>query len=185
MWSQPAPATDTHNTMKIVYNVLVYQLIWFLSVLGGNTGAYWGVLLLLLHLLLTPKRGADLRMMGFLLFTGLLVDGTLHQVGFITFTETGWPIPFWLMVIWLGFAITPHHSLAWLQNRPILSMLFGALGGPAAYWAGARLGASTFTWTLLPSLCTLSLIWALLLPVIMHFSVGSKMIPKALQATDK
>jgi len=165
--------------MKILGNVLIYQLIWFLSVLGGNTGAPAGILLLLIHLLFSQKRRVDLMMMGFLLFTGLLVDGILHQVGFITFTETGLPIPFWLMVIWLGLAITPHHSLAWLQNRPILSMFFGALGGPAAYWAGMRLGSATFTWPLVQSLCTLSIIWAFLWPVVMYFSVVSKKIPPA------
>lgn len=160
--------------MKILTNVIIYQLIWFFSVLGGNTGASGGIVLLLIHLLFSLKKRADLLMMGFLLFTGLLVDGTLHQVGFITFAETGFPIPFWLMVIWLGLAITPHHSLAWLQNRPLLSMLFGALGGPAAYWAGVRLGAATFTWTLFPSLCTLSIIWVFLWPAVMYLSVVSK-----------
>lgn len=163
--------------MKILSNVIIYQSIWLLAVLGGTKGAYGGILLLFIHLIFSPVKGADLRMMGFLLFTGLLVDGTLHQVGFISFTVTGFPIPFWLMVIWLGLAITPHHSLAWLQHRLLLSMLFGAMGGPVAYWAGARLGAATFNYALLPSLLILSLIWALLWPAVMYFSVVSKKDP--------
>ena len=160
--------------MKILGNVLIYQAIWFLSVLGGTSGALGGILLLFIHLIFSPVRGADLRMMGLLLFVGLLVDGTLHQMGFISFTVTGFPIPFWLMVIWLGLAITPHHSLAWLQHRLLLSMLFGAMGGPVAYWAGVRLGAATFNYALLPSLFTLSLIWAFLWPAVMYFSVVLK-----------
>lgn len=160
--------------MSIVGNVLIYQVIWFLAVLGGNTYAYGGLVLLLVHLFFSPVRGDDLRMMGFLLFTGLLVDGTLHQVGFFSFTETGFPIPRWLIIIWLGLAITPHHSLAWLKNRPLLSLLFGAMGGPAAYWAGARLGAATFNWPLVPSLLTLAVIWAFLWPAVMFFSVMSR-----------
>ncbi len=160
--------------MKILRNVIIYQLIWLLCVLGGNSGAYVGMLLLLIHLLFSPLRGADLLMMGFLLFVGLLVDGTLHQIGFISFTVTGFPIPLWLITIWLGLAITPHHSLAWLKNRPILSMLLGALGGPVAYWGGVRLGAADFTWSVLPSLCILSIIWAFLWPVVMYYSVASK-----------
>jgi hypothetical protein len=159
--------------MKIFVNVLLYQLIWLLCVLGGNRGALVALLLLLIHLVQTDKRAADLKMMGFLLFVGLLVDGTLQQLGFFTFTVTGFPIPFWLMVIWLGLAITPHHSLAWLKNRALLSMFFGALGGPLAYWAGARLGAASFTWPLLSSLGILAIVWALLWPEVMHFSVMS------------
>lgn len=118
-----------------------------------------------------------MRMMGFLLFMGLLVDGTLHQVGFISFTVTGFPIPFWLMAIWLGLAITPHHSLAWLQNRLLLAMLLGAMGGPAAYWAGVRLGAATFNYGLLFSLSILACIWAFVWPAVMFFSVVSKNDP--------
>ena len=141
-----------------------------LCVLGGNAYAYGGLVLLLVHLYFSPVRGDDLRMMGLLLFIGLLVDGTLHQLGFFSFTETGFPIPHWLMIIWLGLAITPHHSLAWLKHRPLLSILFGALGGPAAYWAGVRLGAATFNWQLFPSLLTLAGIWAILWPIVMHLS---------------
>ncbi|WP_319549908.1 DUF2878 domain-containing protein [Desulfogranum marinum] len=163
--------------MKSLINILTYQAIWFMGVLGGTIGAYGGILLLLIHLIFSPVRGADLRMMGFLLFTGLLVDGTLHQVGFISFTVTGFPIPFWLMVIWLGLAITPHHSLAWLKHRLLLSMFFGAMGGPVAYWAGTRLGAATFNYALLPSLLSLSLIWAILWPVVMYFSVVPRKKP--------
>jgi len=149
-------------------------MIWLLAVLGGDTYAYAGLVLLLVHLFFSPVRGDDLRMMAFLLFTGLLVDGALQQIGFFSFAETGFPIPRWLMIIWLGLAITPHHSLAWLKHRPLLSLLFGALGGPAAYWAGTRLGAATFNWPLSQSLLTLAVIWALLWPAVMHFSVISR-----------
>lgn len=159
--------------MKILGNVLIYQAVWLLAVLGGDSYAYGGLLLLLIHLVFSPGWADDLRMMVFLLVVGLLVDGTLHQVGFISFTETGFPLPHWLMIIWLALAITPHHSLAWLKNRPLVSLVFGALGGPAAYWAGTRLGAATFNWTLLPSLFTLALIWAVVWPTVMYFSVMS------------
>lgn len=160
--------------MKILCNVLIYQAIWFFSVLGGNKGAYVGILLLCVHLSLSKVRRADVSMMVLLLLAGFLVDGTLQYVGFFTFTESGFPIPFWLMTIWLGLAITPHHSLAWLQKRPLLSMVLGALGGPVAYWGGARLGVATFSWDLLPSLFTLALIWASLWPIVMYLSVLSE-----------
>lgn len=157
--------------MKIIANAAAYQLTWFLAVLGGNRGACIALSLLLLHLMFSAKRMADLRMMLLLLFTGLVVDGTLHQIGFISFTQTGFPIPFWLMVIWLALAITPHHCLAWLKNRLFLSAVFGALGGPVAYWAGVRLGAATFHWSLPLSIGTLAVLWAFLWPLVMYFSV--------------
>jgi len=156
-----------------ILNIFLYQLIWFSSVLGGNKGAVIALIFLLIHLVITKKRVADLKMMGFMLFVGLLVDGTLQQVGFFKFTVTGFPIPLWLMVIWLGLATTPHHSLAWLKKRPLLSAVFGAIGGPVAYWAGVRLGAASFNWPLLQSLLFLAFIWAFIWALVMHYSVMS------------
>lgn len=172
MLSRPARATDRDEQMRLLVNILFYQAIWVLCVIVGNKGAIAGLIIVLVHLVITDRRIDDLKMMGFMLFTGLLVDGTLQQVGFFTFTVSGFPIPFWLMVIWLGLAITPHHSLAWLKNRPLLSLLFGAMGGPLAYWAGARLGAASFNWQLLYSLPLLALIWGILWPAVMLFSVS-------------
>lgn len=160
--------------MKVLINALSYQLIWLLCVLGGNRGAVGALIILLIHIAASDKRTEDLKMMAFLLFIGLLVDGSLHQAGFFAFAVTGFPIPFWLMAIWLGLAITPHHSLAWLKNRLLLSMLFGALGGPLAYWAGVRLGAASFGWPMPYSLAFLAVVWGLLWPAVMHFSVTSK-----------
>ncbi|WP_083818991.1 DUF2878 family protein [Desulfotalea psychrophila] len=58
-----------------------------------NSGACVGVLLLLIHLFFVKVRSLDLRMLGFLLVAGLVVDGSLHHIGFISFTTTGLLIP--------------------------------------------------------------------------------------------
>jgi hypothetical protein len=153
-----------------LFNVTMYQTIWFACILGGNTWAVGCLALIVLHLLLSPKRWEDLRMMGIVLCGGLLVDGILLKIGFFSFRISGFPIPFWLMIIWLGLATTPNHSLAWMKRKPLLSMFFGALGGPAAYWAGVRLGAATFQWDLAASLGLLAIIWAAIWTSIMHIS---------------
>jgi hypothetical protein len=171
MLLQPAPAAGRDEQMRLLVNILFFLAIWLLCVVAGNKGAIAALVVVLVHLVISERRTDDLRMMGFLLFTGLLIDGTLQQVGFFTFTVSGFPIPFWLMVIWLGLAITPYHSLAWLKYRPLLSVLFGALGGPLAYWAGARLDAASFNWPLIYSLPLLALIWGMLWPAVMLFSV--------------
>lgn len=173
LW-HPVRVIGSDNIMKILVNVILYQLIWFLCVLGGNTGALAALPFLLIHLALSGCRGADLKMMGLMAFLGLIIDGTLQQIGFFYFTNPGFPIPLWLMVIWLGLALTPHHSLAWLKCRPVLSAVFGALGGPAAYWAGVRLGAASFDWPLPQALAFLSVIWALVWSLVRYVCVLSK-----------
>jgi hypothetical protein len=156
--------------MNILLNVAIYQLVWFLCVLGETRGAWLGLLLLGLHLFLSPIRRQDLKMMGILLVVGLGIDGVLHTLGFFSFNVAARPIPFWLLVIWLALAILPHHSLAWLKSRPFLSAFFGALGGPLAYWAGVRLGVAHFNWSLPSSLGTLAIVWALLWPAVMYLA---------------
>lgn len=143
-------------------NVGINQAVWFLCVLGGNAGAIFALPLLFVNVLLSRHRRADLQMIGLLLLVGVLIDGTLQAIGFFSFTSTGFPIPLWLAVIWSALAALPHHSLAWMKRRWLVSALFGALGGPLAYWAGVRLDAATFHWSLLSSLMLLAVIWAVL-----------------------
>ena len=53
------------------------------------------------------------------------------------------PAPFsppWLIALWLNLAAALNFSLAWLKGRHLLAAAFGAVGGPLAYYGGAKLG---------------------------------------------
>jgi len=156
--------------MNAILNFALYQLAWCLCVFLGNTGGLLAVSLLAVHIYLSPVRMADLRLMGLLLLAGLILDGGLGLIGVLKFNDPAKPIPFWLAVIWLSLAILPHHSLKWMKNRPVLSAIFGALGGPMAYWAGVRLGAAKFGIGLSTSLFILAVAWAILWPVVMWYA---------------
>jgi len=139
--------------MNALVNILIYQVIWFLCVIGETRGAILAIPLLGLHLFFTQNRKNDLQLMAAFFVAGLVIDGSLYGVGFFSFEAT-----------------LPHNSLGWLKGRPFLSALFGATGGPLAYWAGVRLGAASFNWPLVPSLLLLAAIWALLWPGAMHLA---------------
>lgn len=162
--------------VSLAINVLLYQSVWFLCVFWGTGGAVIALLLIGGHLLTTRHRKEDLMMMGLLLVCGLIVDGIIHRIGYIEFPVPAQPIPLWLAVIWMALALMVHHSLRWLKKRPLLSMFFGALGGPLAYWAGVKAGAATFVAPLFQSLVLLAVVWGLLWPAVMH--VGERMLPK-------
>ena len=73
----------------------------------------------------------------------MVVDTTLVISGKVQFASA-WPnsfAPFWMLSLWMAFATTLNHSLRWLMTRPLAAALAGAIGGPLAYLAGARLGA--------------------------------------------
>jgi len=156
--------------MNTFVNIAIYQVVWFVCIRYGNIGGLISLPLLAIHLILSDKRKEDLKTMGLLLVAGMIIDGILTVAGFFAFDPPGYPIPPWLMVIWLGLATLVHHSLAWMKSRLLLCALLGALGGPLAYGSGVRMGAAVFNWELLPSLLVLAAIWAALWPGVMYLA---------------
>ena len=162
--------------MNPLVNIGINQVIWFLCVLGGNAGALFALPLLVANILLSRHKKADLQLTGLLLLTGTVIDGSLQLIGFFSFSSPGVPLPLWLAVIWAALAALPHHSLAWMKERMLLAALFGALGGPLAYWAGVRLGAATFHWPLLSSLALLAVVWTFLWAGIMAIAARQTLL---------
>ena len=153
--------------MRLLFNVINYQTIWLLCVMGGNQLAWIGLLLIGLHLLISQQRRNDMILIVSLAIVGTIIDGALKHLGLFSFSEDNNPIPFWLGVIWMALATLPNHSLAWLQNKLFLAALLGGIGGPLAYWGGVRFGAATFHWPLPLSLGALIATWAITTPLLM------------------
>lgn len=150
-------------------NIAIYQGIWFLCVLKGNAGALYALPLLAVHFYFSVSRISDLKIMGVFLFAGIVIDGGLQLAGFFSFTVSGVPLPFWLIVIWLALSTLTNHSLSWMKRRPLLCVLFGALGGPLAYLAGERLGSAAFALPLYWSITILAVVWGVFWPLVMLF----------------
>ena len=128
-------------------NFLAYQLAWFAVILGAANGFAWAgaaVALLVAAVHVARHRHPfELKLIGIALLMGALVDSTLAISGQVKFSAA-WPAdlaPYWILSLWIAFATTLNHSLRWLMHRPVAAALAGALGGPLAYLAGARLGA--------------------------------------------
>lgn len=131
-------------------NVALFQGAWFAAVLGAAGGRPWlgpaaVALVVAIHLVLTDNRPGETKLLltagvlGFFFDTVLVVTGTFLPVPHLL------PRPFsplWMVALWLNFATTLNVSLAWLRSRYLLAALFGAVGGPLAYYSGARLGAT-------------------------------------------
>jgi hypothetical protein len=68
------------------------------------------------------------------------------------------------------FIISLNHSLRWLDNRSILTLvLLGAIGGTSSYWGGIESGAIEALQTNRDTVVILMLNWALLLPTLVIF----------------
>lgn len=93
--------------------------------------------------------------------------GTLHFSGGVVHPALP---PVWLPLMWAQFATTLHYSLGWLRASRLRAALFGALGGPLAFFAGHRLGAVQFAQPLWLTLLTLSVLWGIAVPLIARWA---------------
>lgn len=173
--SSPVPVRDRPSW---ALNLVAFQAGWWALVLTaaqGRPGLGLGVVALLLawHLGRVRPRGAEALLIGLAALIGFGFDSLLLVSGWVSFRGgdlTGGlgpdlP-PLWMTALWANFATTLNISLASLQTRPGLAALLGLVGGPAAYWGGAELGAMSFI-NPTAGLIALALGWAILTPLLL------------------
>ncbi len=158
---------------RLLVNFVAFQVAWFACVLGGAQGIPWlGVAVtavaVAIHLALSPVPGREVVLILTVCTIGALWDGLLVRLGLLVFPSgmiLPWLAPVWIIALWAGLATTLHVSLRWLIGRPWLAMLFGAVGGPLAYYAGMRLGGVSFP-DPVAAFAALAVGWAFLMPLV-------------------
>jgi len=161
-------------TRRAVLSFAFMQVGWFACVLGAARGYPWlGPAVVFFGLAIhvrTQPRGARVKevlilalaaVLGFAVDTALLRCGVMSVAGAAV-------SPAWLVALWptLGAATARGGSLGSLERRPIVGVLLGALGGPFAYDAGARLGAIGLAESRLGALAIIGAAWSLVLPTL-------------------
>ena len=155
---RPGPVTEA-----VWFNALWFQATWFSAVLGRDTLLPLTLCLLILHLMLVGNTHRELRQLLSVAFVGISADASLSYIGLFQF-EGNVLVPLWLCCLWLGFASTLPRSLSYLGKRPLLASLVGGVAMPLNYWAGQKLGAVQFSYSLPVTLGAMAMIWAVLLP---------------------
>ena len=176
---------SVNDLTRKVINVALFQAAWFAAVLGAARGMFWlgpqaMVPTLAIHLALQENRRGEVRLLLAAGLLGLIFDTAFVAGGVFTPLQHLFPRPIsppWMICLWLNFAATLNVSMAWLRGRYLLAALFGAIGGPLAYYSGAKLGAigalPTTTGMLL-----LAIGWGIMTPLLVWLaralSVGKK-----------
>lgn len=153
-------------------NFILFQAGWFICVIAAAQN-YSAVAVLScaaiigLHLTLLDDIKAELQLIAVTGCIGFGVD-SLHIALEVFQANPGAELPLaplWLVALWMLFAISLRHSLAWLADRPAISAMLGAMFAPLAYYAGHNLGAIHLPQTdMLTSLVAIALAWALVTP---------------------
>lgn len=147
---------------------VVFQCGWACCVALGNRGALFALLVLLPLQALWPSRRTFREWMLVLgcAAAGIVMDLGWQALGLLSFTgAVAAGIPLWLLVLWLMFAGTLLHSLAFLQQRLVLAAVLGAVAGPLSYLAGMRLGAASSGHDAWVVAVAMAPAWAVFLPV--------------------
>jgi hypothetical protein len=160
-----------------LFNFLAYQLAWLACVLGAAHGWAWAGAAFALtvaaaHVAL-HRRAGDLKLIALAAAIGFLVDTALARSNHVEFASagvSGWA-PYWMVCLWIAFATTLNHSLQWIAQRPLVAAFAGAVGGPLAYLAGAKLGALQIAEPL-AALTLTAMLWAVAMAIL---SIATRM----------
>jgi len=169
----------------IVLNVVLFQCVWLATVAGAGHGMWWTGMPVLLVFAIWQLRTsrwprADVQLVLCAIALGFVVDSVLARGGWLRYA-TPWPSPWfapvWIVVLWANFALTVNHSMAFLKERIWLAVLFGAIGGPLAYFGAARLfNAVQFDASSQAPTALLAISWALVTPLLM--ALGTRLVAR-------
>jgi hypothetical protein len=166
--------TATRTVVRGLVNFGLAEIGWFAAVAGAAAGRPWlGPLVatgvVVVHLVVARGRVGEWLLLGVSGIVGLGLDGLLKVTGVVAYAAdlapAPWLAPVWIVALWLLFATMLNESLAWLQGRPALAAVLGAVFGPLSYLAGARLEAAWFPRSTTMAMAVLALMWAAVLPL--------------------
>ena len=154
-------------------NFILFQSIWFILILAAAHESFYGLVIGFLLILVQYWHGKlmvpDLKLILTSTIIGFAHDTSLNYFKFIQYNIdfNAYYSPVWIIGLWISFALTINHSLAWLGNKKLLQMIFGLIGGPLAYIAGEKLGAIYMINTM--TLYVLALSWVCITPLLFQF----------------
>lgn len=159
---------------RAIFELAGFQIVWLASALGAAQGSSVpGVItaLVFVALQLVIERSARMLLSGGIAaIVGVGLETLLARSGLVAYAAP-WPgpgiAPLWIMTLWLAYGTTMASTVRLLGARPFLkATALGAVFGPLAYMAGARIGALSLSDPLLWTCAVLALAWAIVLPIL-------------------
>ena len=139
--------------MRAVFNFVLFQAVWLVSVTSIAAHENWrGLLLALavagLHLWQSrPDGRQEALFMLAVAIAGTCLESAFILGGVLIYADCGQPAflpPLAISGLWLAFGTLPRGSMVWLAGRPLVQAGLGAFAGPLSYYAGVQLGAASF-----------------------------------------
>ena len=152
--------------IKILYNAIVFNIAWFVCVLGGSTIAVpFAVVIVGIHLVFFSNNKAEIVLIAVVALLGIVVESIFIRAGLLVPPDGSlWP-PLWLISLWFFFATTLNHSLKWFQSHLPVALVMGAVSAPLTYLAGTRLNDFSLREPILLTLVAMGVVWGVAFPL--------------------
>ena len=164
--------------MKVFLASTWFQLCWFAAVLGTYQWQWLTLFLTLATLLYCLKTDASsLKSIGVIVTIGLVLDTLNQQLSVFVF-PTLW-LPVWLLCLWVLFSWYAYQLKSILYRFPKTYVsIVGGLGGTASYFAGYKLQAVEFGFSVGTTLIILFVEWCAMMLLILKVYGNEKLEEK-------
>ncbi|MFT6917596.1 MAG: hypothetical protein ACJA2G_000197 [Cognaticolwellia sp.] len=149
------------KVMKIkspLWNLVAFNVAWFGLVFIGDLFIPIAAILVGAQLWYFKSTKNEILLICSVAALGICLDLALVYSGVFIFPGTD-GIPFWLITLWIVFASTIRHSLAFLANSKLLQFVVGAISAPLSYLAGAKLAVVDLGLSVGASYLLLACLW--------------------------
>ncbi len=164
--------------MKVFLASTWFQLCWFAAVLGTYQWQWVTLFLTLATLLYCLKTDASsLKSIGVIVTIGLVLDTLNQQLSVFVF-PTLW-LPVWLLCLWVLFSWYAYQLKSILYRFPKTYVsIVGGFGGTASYFAGYKLQAVEFGFSVGTTLMILFVEWCAMMLLILKVYGNEKLEEK-------
>lgn len=164
--------------MKVFIASTWFQLCWFAAVLGTYQWQWVTLFLTLATLLYCLKTDASsLKSIGVIVTIGLVLDTLNQQLSVFVF-PTLW-LPVWLLCLWVLFSWYAYQLKSILYRFPKTYVsIVGGFGGTASYFAGYKLQAVEFGFSVGTTLMILFVEWCAMMLLILKVYGNEKLEEK-------
>jgi hypothetical protein len=158
---------------KNIKNLVLFKLGWVACVAfaaAGDPGlATLAVAAVVAaHLVAVPAAIKEAALLASAGAIGMAWESLLVSFGLVSYPGSASDAsfaPYWIVAMWVLFATTINHGLAWTKRSWYVASIAGLIGGPLAFLGGANLGAVEFENTV-AAMLAIGIGWAILLPAL-------------------
>lgn len=147
-------------------DLLLFKISWVVLVFFQDQAIVPAVGIILLKVFFWPEITRSLATIVTTLVLGMGMDFFLTVTGIFIFPE--YKLPFWLVLLWLSFAMTLPRGFSFVSKLPpLLQACVGMLAGIVGYFFGYLLGAVAFGYSVSMSLLIVGLLWSGFIPLLL------------------